>query len=900
VALIRYVAPDSTPSVGSGLLVDERVVLTADHVAEGSGHLVEFGGGTREVVTVLRSGTPDVDLALLSLRDPVEIIGRMAFARVDRSRVDRVSECVAVGFPRWKKDGNQRRSAQVDGLVPTAEGLESTADSGLQIGLLTLVGNRIPGAPEIPVGTLTDKTMNPWGGMSGAGVVASDMVIGVVRSHNLAAGGQSLTITPLTALDRLPSELRQQFWDSLGVPDPGLLPALPAAIARPGPVAGSGFRDQLARHAEGMLRDERYRQWTVAGPDGPVARAVQPRAMLYRGSSAAPEPLLQVLARSALPMRVVLLGEPGGGKTTALELFSCDLLRGSKNAIASQARPLPILINVHNYAGESSLLPLIRDALRQYGVLKLSEAETELLLDHYNCAILLDGLNEVGSGSRSAIGRALNRLATGHPEASIVASCRITDFGDFESDLTGFEILKLAEWRPDQIAQFLAMFADGSAYVSVSELDRLDDPSILSNPFLLSLVTRLGRRIDLHMQRVDVLREYVRGERVVGKVSTHSGVRQKLLPTARRVAYAIQQNRQRKLSIDNIFAEIEAERGARGYNSEEMFSALHQAGLLTSDLQDGWFRYEYLEEFFSAELMADRLNQEEVVRLAADIGWRQTISLYFSMAELSAAELEGFLGPDVDRWIRYRAATLLGERGDPRLDSMVRVPGGHFILGRDDGPTDEGPAHCITLGTFEIDKFPVTNIQYARFLANSGRESPPHWTASGFPSGTANQPVTNVSWEDALAYADWANKRLPTEAEWEKAASWADDERKFRWPWGDQFDPARLNSDTSSRFWIGDTTPVGIYAHGASRYGALDMCGNVWEWTSSVFKPYPYDPYDGREENGDTGRRVLRGGSWRSTSPEFLTVTKRDAFTPSASWGGNVGFRCVGDAISGG
>lgn len=202
-ALIRYVL-DGAPYVGSGLLIDERRVLTADHVAAGSDYRIDCDAGTREVAAVLRSGMSQVDLAVLCLSEPVPGLERLACARVDRSRVDRVTGCVAVGFPRWKKDGDLRRSAQVDGWVPTAEGLESTADSGLRAGLLTLVGGRIPGAPDIPVGTLNETPHSPWGGMSGAVVVVGHLVIGVVRGHNLAAGGQSLTITPLTALSQLP------------------------------------------------------------------------------------------------------------------------------------------------------------------------------------------------------------------------------------------------------------------------------------------------------------------------------------------------------------------------------------------------------------------------------------------------------------------------------------------------------------------------------------------------------------------------------------------------------------------------------------------------------------------------------------------------------------------------
>jgi hypothetical protein len=227
VALIHYIVPGGARCVGSGLLIDERRVLTADHVADGSGHWVECEHGMSAVARVLRSGMAEVDLAVLSLSEPFAGLGRLECARVDRSRVDRLGRCRAVGFPRWRRDGDQRRSAQVDGWVPTGEGLESTADSGLRAGWLTLVGDRIPGAPEILTGMLKDEPKSPWGGMSGAVVVAGDLVVGVVRSHNLAAGGQSLTVTPLTAIEQLPPELRDAFWKALGVPDPGRLPTLP-------------------------------------------------------------------------------------------------------------------------------------------------------------------------------------------------------------------------------------------------------------------------------------------------------------------------------------------------------------------------------------------------------------------------------------------------------------------------------------------------------------------------------------------------------------------------------------------------------------------------------------------------------------------------------------------------
>jgi hypothetical protein len=226
IALIRYVGPDGVKSVGSGLVVGDRQVLTADHVAEGADYRVERDGGEIAVTSILRSCNPDIDLAVLTLSEPTGL-GWVPCGRVNRRQVDRVTGCAAVGFPRWKKDDDRRIAAQVYGSVPTAEGLEPVADAGLRAGYLTLVGDRIPGAPAIPADGLNEQAGNPWGGMSGAGVYADDIVIGVVRSHNLAAGGQSLTVAPVTAVERLPDPLRGRFWAALGVDDPDLLAVLP-------------------------------------------------------------------------------------------------------------------------------------------------------------------------------------------------------------------------------------------------------------------------------------------------------------------------------------------------------------------------------------------------------------------------------------------------------------------------------------------------------------------------------------------------------------------------------------------------------------------------------------------------------------------------------------------------
>ena len=206
----------------------------------------------------------------------------------------------------------------------------------------------------------------------------------------------------------------------------------------------------------------------------------------------------------------------------------------------------------------------------------------------------------------------------------------------------------------------------------------------------------------------------------------------------------------------------------------------------------------------------------------------------------------------------------------PRLPlepEMILIPAGEFLMGSDPqkdkyAKDNEQPQHGLYLPDYYIAKIPVTNAQYAAFLEATGHDQPRHWEGVRLPRGKEDHPVIWVTWHDAMAYCNWlAEKtgkpyRLPSEAEWEKAARGTDG-RIF--PWGNQWDRKRCNTLESR---IDDTTPVGAYPEGASPYGLLDMVGNVWEWTSSLYEPYPYKPYDGREDPAADSPRVLRGGSW--------------------------------------
>jgi formylglycine-generating enzyme required for sulfatase activity len=223
--------------------------------------------------------------------------------------------------------------------------------------------------------------------------------------------------------------------------------------------------------------------------------------------------------------------------------------------------------------------------------------------------------------------------------------------------------------------------------------------------------------------------------------------------------------------------------------------------------------------------------------------------------------------------------------------TMVLVPAGEFVMGSDAGEDVSRPAHKVTLPAFYIDKYEVTNAQYKEFCDAVQRLYPvnQYWNENYFLS-RPNAPVIGISFEDAKAYAAWAGKRLPTETEWEKAASWdaaAGAKREF--PWGNEF------AGDNAAYNLTEPADVGKYPAGASPAGALDMAGNALEWVDAFFKPYPNNP----AENAEFGEknRVVRGGYFGSKGDDRLKTTKRIYVPPDFVARGEtasyIGFRCA-------
>ncbi len=317
--------------------------------------------------------------------------------------------------------------------------------------------------------------------------------------------------------------------------------------------------------------------------------------------------------------------------------------------------------------------------------------------------------------------------------------------------------------------------------------------------------------------------------------------------------------------------------------------------------------------------------------------------------KVNANVLEGFIFWNVQLGEELQAAAgqisevlktseILTKRGETPSDYWIEIPAGKFVMGSDKGEDRERPQHTIEIPyTYKIARYPVTNAEFAKFVnatkykttaekagkawvvGKSEEVKGANWAHPSGPESTIDQiqdhPVVQVSWRDAVAYCEWLQQqdlrvlthsaslrdasqelgglkvRLPTEAEWEKAAR---GEYGKEYPWGDEFDKTKCNTSESG---IGETTSVGKFSpQGDSPYGVADMAGNVWEWCQSKYKAYPYKADDGREDLKGGDDRVLRGGSFFSDLRSARGAFRLD-LNPLYRFD-DIGFRVVVSSIS--
>ena len=227
----------------------------------------------------------------------------------------------------------------------------------------------------------------------------------------------------------------------------------------------------------------------------------------------------------------------------------------------------------------------------------------------------------------------------------------------------------------------------------------------------------------------------------------------------------------------------------------------------------------------------------------------------------------------------------------PPAGAMVSIPAGEFTMGSQDGDADERPAHKVYVDSFSIDVYEVTVGQYAEFLRSGEVRAPLDWKTIN-QSANQKRPVANVDWADAVAYCKWAGKRLPTEAEWEKAARGTDGRI---YPWGnDPPTPLHANYGKMGSHDYETLAPVGTLEVGKSPYGIYDMAGNVWEWVSDWYDNDYYKNSPQQNPGGPSmgGFKVIRGGSWTS-SPRNLRSADRYWDPPSFRSLYFPGFRCA-------
>ena len=251
-----------------------------------------------------------------------------------------------------------------------------------------------------------------------------------------------------------------------------------------------------------------------------------------------------------------------------------------------------------------------------------------------------------------------------------------------------------------------------------------------------------------------------------------------------------------------------------------------------------------------------------------------------------------------------------GKEGAP----MIKIPAGEFKMGDNKGPRNERPEHMVWLDTYFIDQYEVTMERYQKFLDETNHDFPPLWDDGAAFEEAADRPAVGMAWDSAKAYCEWVGKRLPTEAEWEKAARGTDGRR---YPWGHMqpfVDIARYNLGTTG--WVGyaiTLAPVtsgvtgmsirhGLKGGTKSPYGLYHMAGNASEWVVDWYDRNYYEKSPKRNPHGpETGeKKIFRGGSWEDP-PKRLRVTARANAEPNFPVDANdltIGFRCAMEAKS--
>ena len=582
---------------------------------------------------------------------------------------------------------------------------------------------------------------------------------------------------------------------------------------------------------------------------------------------------------------LTILGDFGTGKSCCAMELTMRLLEGS-------GPRTPLFFSLRDYQHVETLQSIVTKGMTEkYGIPAFNYPAFLRLLEEGRLLLIFDAFDELATLSERwatvASLRRLNEAVRGR--SKVILTCRTHYFptqaaeregiagsmprgGELFAELEGrrnYSIVYLEPFSPVQIREFVHRHYPDTTDAVMEQIGRLPQvEDLATRPVLLEMILKTLPRLLKETGRLNLATLYETFTR---------------------------------LWLDDV-----AKGDALTPQDKLRFSQALAIKLNQDDLPRIHFSAleEYVGDFFQKLLRspADRFRFDQEIRVCDFLnrdaeGYYQfahkSFMEFFVAQGVAQALLRGEGSPcklneAIVRFVHHLVAPR--HRYQPRLeDGMAYVPGGPFIFGAE----SESNLRVGTIEAFRIDRFPVTNAQFCGFLNESGnrQEGGAEWIdlqgayenekcriserkgRFAVERGYENHPVIFVSWYGAAAYAKWAGKRLPTEQEWEKAARGIDGRR---FPWGEEFDPARCNTWESQ---IGGTTEVGQYGEsGRSPYGAEDMAGNVWEWTSSLF--------------GEKGEdRVLRGGGWGSLSGLAACSFRFDAHPPDRF--NDVVFRCA-------
>jgi formylglycine-generating enzyme required for sulfatase activity len=674
---------------------------------------------------------------------------------------------------------------------------------------------------------------------------------------------------------------------------------------------------------------------------------------------------------------VILLGDPGCGKTSTLENLAFEF--------ADDVHLLPVPLYLGDLNPSDRLEEFVTRSwmsLLDNAPLEAEEASAILYryLESGRLLFLIDALNEMPLGGYRENCLALRQFIDRWSLSGnrFVVSCRILDYGE---ELSGLQRVEVQPLSDESVHQFIKNELPDNWEALWREFTESGDKSrrlleIARNPYMLTvMIDVFAADGKLVQNRAELMRRFVG---ILMGWATAKGVSKPVSSEAAMAAISVAAFEMQRRSgfgttskTDDVIAFMrgDGEAGSwpvQSYDQFLRFAASAKIIEMPVDRKTVRFYHQLLQEFFAAQrvLRLDPSELSELWRSAwlesempawprphnnfeplappPSTGWEETTILAAGLAHAEAQKLIGALcrsnpilaarcvlehpaigqatraeiadrlyatvaDPDVALRVRIAAGEMLGCLGDRRAGEMALIPAGKFLMG------EGAEQHEVFLRDYQIGRYPVTNAEYARFVSAGGYADRELWTAAGWrevgnernaPRLWQNprfnkpaQPVIGLSWYECVAYCRWLRRqtgrihRLPTEAEWEKAARGADGRA---YPWGDAFDARRLNAREGNQK-VYCSTPIGIYPTGVSPFGLLDCAGNCWEWCATRWKKsFPYDADEDEWSEAyleAQNLRALRGGSWNYEA-EVTRCANRFRFEPFG-WNDRGGMRLV-------